>query len=456
MPEHVARARRLRPRTLLISSVTTVALVAGVAGVATGQDPAPATPYPREERWAPTPIPDRVVLTPTETPATSQAVSWRTSNDVETAQAQIVETLPGPSETLNGPRLAQLADTVPAAESTSIQADLGYMTQFHTAVFEGLEPDTSYLYRVGDGANWSEWYEFSTAAEGFAPFSFIYVGDAQNNIEEHVSRVFRRAFAGADDPSLFLHAGDLIDVADRDWEWGEWFEAGGFINGMINTLATPGNHEYRSGNLSPQWRPQFSFPSNGPTEALDEVVYYVDYQGVRFVSIDSNRRSNGELQIQADWLDEVLSDNPNRWTVVFNHHPIFSVSQGRNEVNWRNAMLPVIERHGVDLVLQGHDHSYGRGNVSSRETRSGRSHDGPVYVVSVSGPKMYQVSGSVWSDNNATLRSTAENTQLYQYIDVDRNELRYEARDATGAFHDGFTIRKQDNGRRTVTDVFGG
>lgn len=222
---------------------------------------------------------------------------------------------------------------------------------------------------------------------------------------------------------------------------------------MRNIIATPGNHEYRSGTLSPQWRPQFAFPTNAPDPRLLETVYHLDYQGVRFVSLDTNHRSGELLAAQATWLDEVLGDNPNKWTVVTFHHPVYSVGQGRNEVTWRNAIQPILEEHDVDLVLQGHDHSYGRGNVTTNEVSSGRSHDGPVYVVSVSGPKMYEVSGSVWDENGANLRSTAENTQLYQLIDVDRDEIRFEARDATGAFHDGFVIRKQDNGRRAVTDL---
>ena len=62
---------------------------------------------------------------------------------------------------------------------------------------------------------------------------------------------------------------------------------------------------------------------------------------------------------------------------------------------------------------------------------------GTVYVVSVSGPKMYKV------EQRPFMRKTAENTQLYQIIKVDRDHLRYEARTATGALHDAFTLRKR-------------
>lgn len=272
------------PIRLGLTTVLTLALVGAGATAASSVIAPTATLYPPAERWAPTPQPDRVVLTPTETPHSSQSVSWRTDATVTAAQAQIAPMGAGPS-------FKDAAQTVAATTSAPQQADLGYPVVFHTATFEGLEPNSDYLYRVGDGANWTEWFEFSTASDSDDPFSFIYYGDAQNNIEEHVSRVFRKAYADRPEADIFLHAGDLIDVSTRDKEWGEWFHAAGYTNGMINNIATPGNHEYRSGQIAPYWDDQFEFPENGPegmAEAHAESVFHTDYQGVRFISLNSN------------------------------------------------------------------------------------------------------------------------------------------------------------------------
>ena len=43
------------------------------------------------------------------------------------------------------------------------------------------------------------------------------------------------------------------------------------------------------------------------------------------------------------------------------HYPIYSSKQGRDNVGLRNALQPLFEKYKVDLVLQGHDHTYGRG-----------------------------------------------------------------------------------------------
>ena len=176
--------------------------------------------------------------------------------------------------------------------------------RFHTLTFTELDPDTLYVYRVGDGTKWSEWSQFRTAKNQPAPFTFVYFGDAQNDIRSHWSRVVRTALMKAPEAAFMLHAGDLVNRSNADNEWGEWFEASSFIHRNIPAIATPGNHEYNGGGLSRFWRPNFEFPRNGIKE-LPDTCYYIDYQGVRIVSLDSNAR---QLE-QAEWLESALSNH---------------------------------------------------------------------------------------------------------------------------------------------------
>lgn len=431
-----------------LAAVGTGGLSVAVAGQATSDGP---VLHPDAERHAASPLPDRVILTPTASPATSQSVSWRTSAEVSTARAQIAPMSPGPS--FEGD-----ARTVEAPQVEAIQADLGFPVKFHTATFDDLAPDTEYLYRVGDGVNWSAWYEFETASAEAEPFSFIYYGDAQNYVHEHVSRVFRRAYSERPQADLIVHAGDLVDVSTRDNEWGEWFDAAGWINGGVNSIAVPGNHEYRSGALAPYWSRQFEFPANGP-EALaaehPETAYFTDYQGVRFVALNSNFGGDeAMIRAQAEFLDRALAENPGRWSVVTFHHPVYAMTGTRNNRLVREIWNPILEKHQVDLVLQGHDHAYGRGHLANASSGVSGIHDGTVYVVSVSGQKMYELNqGENWTGNGAELEKTGQGTQLYQLIDVDGDQIRYQARTADGAFHDGVTITKAADGTKTVRTV---
>jgi len=316
----------------------------------------------------------------------------------------------------------------------------------NTVHLKELEPGTMYAYRVGDGEKWSEWFQFRTAYDSNKEFTFVYFGDAQNAVRSMWSRVIREANQHAPRAAFMLHAGDLVNHDDSDAEWGEWFGAGSWLNGMIPVIATPGNHEYDSDyGVSRHWRPHFAFPLNGPT-GLEETVYWLDFQGTRIISLNSNE----QIEKQTAWLEKVLSD-PQRpkWTVVTFHHPIFSASRGRDNPELREEWRPLLEEHGVDLVLQGHDHSYARSALGGPENvaegvRAKSSNT--VYVVSVSGPKMYKLQ-DYWK-----VEREASGVQLFQVIHVSPEEIRYEARLASGELYDAFTLTKDESGDSVLSE----
>ena len=114
----------------------------------------------------------------------------------------------------------------------------------HYAVnFQGLDPNTRYCYRVGDGQTWSEWNVFRTASDKPAPFRFLYVGDAQNSIKSMWSRTIRAAYATIPDARFIVHAGDLVAEGYDDRLWGEWSDAMSFISAMVSSLPVVGNHD---------------------------------------------------------------------------------------------------------------------------------------------------------------------------------------------------------------------
>lgn len=390
-------------------------------------------------------FPDRVILGFKGDASRSQAVNWRTDSTVSNAVVAIHEADPSP----DFPENARIVK----ATTQQILMD-GKKVSYHEAVLSELKPASQYVYRVGDGTYWSEWFHFKTASDKNEPVSFLYFGDAQNDIRSLWSRAIRGAFSTLPNADLMIHAGDLINRANADYEWGEWFEAGGWINGMIPSLAAPGNHEYfkdenRKGTLSRHWRPQFALPENGP-EGLTDTAYYIDYQGIRFISLNSQEAiSNSEvLEKQAAWFEKISKENPNRWTIIFHHHPIYSTANGRDNDEWREKMEPLYKKYRVDLVLQGHDHTYARGiNMPLGQNR--KKPDGPVYVVSVSGPKMYALGLENWMDR------AASNTQLYQTVHVDQNKLSFKAYTVNGDVYDAFDLLKDKNGQNSLVELSG-
>ncbi|MEZ5396365.1 MAG: metallophosphoesterase family protein [Bryobacterales bacterium] len=102
----------------------------------------------------------------------------------------------------------------------------------------------------------------------------------------------------------------------------------------------------------------------------------------------------------------------------------------------RELLQPIYDKHRVDLVLTGHDHTYARSNLTvGANVQSGDA--GTVYVVSVSGPKMYELERKDW------MQRAAEDTQLFQKIRIDGDRLRYESYTARGALYDAFELQKQ-------------
>lgn len=392
--------------------------------------------------YLPSVYPDRLTLGWQDNPATTQSVNWRTDSTVTKAVGAIAEADPSPE-------VESKATLVPAT-TQRVRLD-GSTKLYHTVQFKNLKPATKYNYRVGNGTEWTEWFQFTTASDRAEPFSFIYFGDAQNDIRSLWSRAIRGAYSTMPKAAFMIHAGDLITTSNADWQWGEWFEAGGWVNGMVPTLATPGNHEYFKDDddqrkVSRHWRPSFVLPENGP-DRLKETAYYLDYQGTRFISLDSQGAllDSTVLDAQASWLEQVLTNNPNRWTVVTHHHPIYSTKSGRDNQEWRDKMEPIYKKYKVDLVLQGHDHTYGRG-LNMPLGKSRKYPDGPIYVVSVSGPKMYDIGLQDWMDR------AASNTQLYQIVSIDGDKLSYQSFTVTGELYDSFELAKTGKGKNQLTD----
>lgn len=382
---------------------------------------------PAVEMYRPTPMPDRIVLTVTADPATSQAVTWRTDASVKNGVAQI--TLADP-----GPKFEGQAEQV-SAMSSEFESKL-WLCNYHSIMFRNLKPESLYAYRVGDGTNWSEWLHFRTASNKPEPFSFIYFGDLQEGIRSLASRTVREAFKAAPDARFLAFAGDLVNSGTEDVQWGQFFGAGGWLYGMVPILAAPGNHERhidsdKNSSITPHWRAQFTLPENGP-EGHEEYAYYIDYQGLRMISLNSSYDSAK----QAAWLEEILSNNSNKWTIAIFHHPVHSPVKGRDPDWVRTGWQHIFDRHKVDLVLTGHEHTYARSRML----------DSTVYICSVCGSKMYEVEKKPW------MARAAEGIQLFQVINIDGDKLSYESRTATGSLYDAFELHKQPGQSNRLVD----
>lgn len=307
------------------------------------------------------------------------------------------------------------------------------------AELSGLEAGETYMYRVGsEKTAWSEWLQFKLPeSDPGSSFKFIYMGDAQNDVFSQWSRTIREAYKTAPDASFIYYSGDLVNRGYNDEEWRDWYRSGEFIHRMIPAIMTPGNHEYDDLDLTPLWRSNFTLPENGPPnhEELKGATYFVDYPAVRIISIDGTTSEDDQdyRDIQAKWLEEVLKSTEQEWIILTLHQPFFSTKETRDNPQIRDAYRSLLDEYGVDMVLQGHDHAYGRGMLSHSSSTPGNT--GTMYVVSVSGPKMYDIGeGKGW------MQKKLADTQLFQVITIQDSELHFKSYTTTGELFDDFVL----------------
>jgi len=411
-----------------------LALLLPLAG-ASAQEPRavePNTLVPEGvSRYAPSMFPDRIVAVPAADAATGFTVAWRTGPGVRVLLREIALPSDSPDQWQDGRPPRRIAADTRLPES-------GAGAAHHHAMVDGLQPGTLYAWRVQGEGTWSPWRQLRTAGAPGAPLEFLYFGDTQNKNASLVTRVMHEAVRHAPRAKLARFAGDLVSEAVDDIEWGEWFDATAPLSATMMFAPAPGNHEFfeefedtprERRVLGAPWQAHFALPGNGGV-GLERSSYWFDYQGIRFAVLDGTSVLDLKAgPAQAAWLDRVLADNPLRWSIVLLHQPIHSTRAGRDSRALQRHLQPVIERHGVDLVLQGHDHTYGRrGGASGSPT--------PQYVVSVAGPKQYRISDAA----RASMAPVGEDMQLFQVLRLDGDRLSYEARTVTGQLYDAFAL----------------
>ncbi len=391
----------------------------------------------------PSPKPDRIILNLSENPLEEIGVNWRTDTTVIVSHVEFAIATAGP-EFRDHVQLRQAAtETLISQQNKEPTIHANY----HQVKLDGLKAGSSYVYRVGGGDFWSEWFQF-TIPEDDQEVNFLYFGDAQNEVVSMFSRVMREAIINLPKMDFTVYAGDLINHESADFEWGGWFEAGQWIHASIPSMMTPGNHEFSKNpaTLTPHWNAQFNLPTNGP-KGLEETTYEVNYPELKIISLDGEQidESVSYREAQMVWLRDVLSKNPRKWTVITFHYPVYATAPDRYHDKMIDYIRPILQEFKVDLAIQGHDHAYARGRAFEENGKMDYK-KGTVYAVSVAGPKMYEVKADDWMDRKAY------GTQTYQWIQVKEDVLRFKTYTATGELYDSFELHKDLEGENTLVN----
>ncbi len=238
----------------------------------------------------------------------------------------------------------------------------GITVQRCQAEVGGLEPGRRYDYEILEVVNDSDRRVMFRGRARAAPppeetVRVLAFGDSGTG-GRHQRRLAR--LMETYDPDVVVHTGDLIYPRGRP----EDFPARLFIPYAELLAGVPfypclGNHEYK---LDPTETAlsTFALPKNGPPDEPPGRHYWFDFGPARFVAIDSNHDGPLFAGRVAPWLDGVLAGAGDRWKIVFFHEPIHTHGKypPADKLQW--SILPVMERHGVAMILCGHNHMYER------------------------------------------------------------------------------------------------
>ncbi len=248
----------------------------------------------------------------------------------------------------------------------------------HTIRLSGLSSDTRYYYSLGDSegdyTNLGDQYFDTHPVVGNAAATRIWVLGDSGTADANAASV-RNAFTQYNGGT---HSDVLLMLGDNAYNFGTDVEYQAAVFDMYprilrNSVVWPtlGNHDAHSADSDTQsgyYYDIFTLPANGESGGVasgTEAYYSFDYGNIHFVSLDSHdtdRSANGAM---ATWLENDLAANTQEWIIAFWHHPPYSKGSHDSDSEWRlqqmrENIVPILESHGVDLILGGHSHSYER------------------------------------------------------------------------------------------------
>lgn len=292
-------------------------------------------------------------------------------------------------------------------------------TRIHEVTLTGLKGETRYQYRIVSGGQVSKVSTFRTAISQETPFRLVVYGDTRTDVASHekvVEGIVREK------PDLVVHVGDVVTNGQNYDEWNREF----LVLAAPLMCSTPlyvavGNHERNA-----HWYYDYvSFPQ-------PENYYSFDYGNTHFIVLDTNTYTPYQAgSVQYQWLENDLRSERARdatWVLVFAHQPPYSEGWDSplydGEWDIRDALLPLFERHGVNIMFAGHTHDYERGMLN-----------GVTYVITGGGGAPLDHHEQDWSH-------ITQYASCYHFctLDIKGETLQFQAKQPDGTVIDSFQL----------------
>ena len=231
------------------------------------------------------------------------------------------------------------------------------------------------------------------------------------------------------DINFVISAGDQVNKTGeaKEEEYASYLSADALKGLAVAT--TIGNHD----SLNEDYMYHFNNPNNtenGKTQAGGD--YYYSYGEGLFIVLNTNNYNVAEHQ---KTIEEAVKAYPDaKWRIVTIHQDIYGSGLDHSDTDGmilRTQLTPVFDANDIDVVLQGHDHTYSRSKMLYGD---GKTHG--KYEFSLN------ADGTDYDWDHAT------NVDTQEQIALAPEEGDTDAQAALDAFH-------EDNNCYTIEDVDG-
>lgn len=235
----------------------------------------------------------------------------------------------------------------------------------------GLQPDTAYAYRLINGDAVTNTGYFRTPAPG--NFVFAFTGDPQlgsGNVANDAKLwdhtlsliVSDPAFSGA---RFLVTAGDQVNRGYNESHYSAFLQSP--VLRTLPVAVSIGNHDNTTfgeadEGLIAAFGQHYNLPNTtglGATTAGCD--YWFAYNDVLFFMLNGNSL---DFDDHRALMEQALAAEPDsRWQIVVMHQSVYSIANhalDADVLQRREALVPMFQELGVDLVLMGHDHTYCR------------------------------------------------------------------------------------------------
>ena len=262
-----------------------------------------------------------------------------------------------------------------------------------------LKENTTYYYQVFQNGKYQDVQKYST--KSFKNYSFLYVGDPQigassgqtstegdamkdnnyaaRNDSYNWNNVLNNAVKQNPNLSFVASAGDQVNNNNNEKQYAGYLGADALRSLPVAT--TIGNHDSGSAQYEMHYNNPNAFDTGGYRNTAKYTEgktaagtdYYYTYGNTLFIVLDTN---NYNCATHENVMRKAIKENPNvKWKVVMFHQDIYGSGYDHSDSDGmvlRTQLTPLMDKYDIDVVLQGHDHTYSR---TYQLQSDGQAHD---------------------------------------------------------------------------------